>query len=308
MKRNFFRKLSGREELDRIKSERYDPYFYESNSFNFILLAIFLGLWSLVSISIAFQDYNISSMIAKWQSNGISSLPPSTFDPEALIDFSARENFECLDIVDLVNEQKECPTVLKYYDEYSKSQNISFFLFLILFVDFIICMFIFGSFIHRSSRNLLALKSSEQRFSPEMSVFWFFIPGMNFFRPWQILKELFKGSDPSVEDNWQYNGDVHFSVHVWAVFYLVACIFNPITVPRIWFSDRENIGDIISTYKILIISDIILFLLGILAIIVVFKLHKLQEKKRNIVGLVTVYPKKPLDPIEELLNNDDDKK
>ena len=141
-----------------------------------------------------------------------------------------------------------------------------------------------------------------------MSVFWFFIPGMNFFRPWQILKELFKGSDPSVEDNWQYNGDVHFSVHVWAVFYLVACIFNPITVPRIWFSDRENIGDIISTYKILIISDIILFLLGILAIIVVFKLHKLQEKKRNIVGLVTVYPKKPLDPIEELLNNDDDKK
>ena len=112
-----------------------------------------------------------------------------------------------------------------------------------------------------------------------MSVFWFFIPGMNFFRPWQILKELFKGSDPSVEDNWQYNGDVHFSVHIWAVFYLVACIFNPITVPRIWFSDRENIGDIISTYKILIISDIILFLLGILAIIVVFKLHKLQEKK-----------------------------
>ena len=87
-----------------------------------------------------------------------------------------------------------------------------------------------------------------------------------------------------------------------------AFLFNPITVPRIWFSNRENIGDIISTYKILIISDIILFLLGILAIIVVYKLHKLQERKRNIVGLVTVYPKKPLDPIEELLNNNDDTK
>ena len=106
MKRNFFRKLSGREELDRIKSERYDPYFYESNSINIILLAIFLGLWSLVSVSIAFQDYNISSMVTKWQSSGISSLPPSSFDPESLIDFSERENFECLEIIDLINERK----------------------------------------------------------------------------------------------------------------------------------------------------------------------------------------------------------
>ena len=34
---------------------------------------------------------------------------------------------------------------------------------------------------------------------------------------------------------------------------------------------------------------------------------ELQERKRNIVGLVTVYPKKPIDPIEELLNNNDKK-
>ena len=43
---------------------------------------------------------------------------------------------------------------------------------------------------YRASRNLAPLGSSEQRFSPIWAVGWWFVPIFNWFRPYQVTKEI----------------------------------------------------------------------------------------------------------------------
>jgi hypothetical protein len=46
----------------------------------------------------------------------------------------------------------------------------------------------------RVRRNLIALNVAGLRFTPGWSVGWFFVPVMNWFRPWQVMKETVKAS------------------------------------------------------------------------------------------------------------------
>lgn len=57
----------------------------------------------------------------------------------------------------------------------------------------------FFFWIFRASRNLQPLRVSDQRFSPRWSVIWWFVPFMWFFRPYQVVKEIWQRSDPNLE-------------------------------------------------------------------------------------------------------------
>ena len=48
--------------------------------------------------------------------------------------------------------------------------------------------------IYRVSQNLYSLGAPGQRFSPRWAVGWWFIPIMFFFRPYQVMAEIWKGS------------------------------------------------------------------------------------------------------------------
>lgn len=50
--------------------------------------------------------------------------------------------------------------------------------------------------IYRVRRNLVALGVPGLRFTPGWSIAWFFVPVMNLFRPWQIMKETVRASQP----------------------------------------------------------------------------------------------------------------
>lgn len=304
---NIFRKISGREELDRAKAKRYDPYSYESNASTLKLLIIILSVWSIISICLAIQDYRISSMLNEWNKQGITTLPPSSFDPQALIDFAKNENLDCVNINSLLFELGDCHNVMDLHASFASAQDISFLLFTFLVISLLVSIFVFGAFTHRASRNLLTLRSERQRFSPEMAVTWFFIPIMNLFKPWQVYVELFKGSDPSImagESDWKSKGMVPKIVHIWELFFLLIFIFNPLTISRIWFSVRKTIEDISSAHNALVIADLMLAILGFLAMFLTAKLHIWQEKRKNLIGPISVTPPKPIDPISEILKND----
>ena len=304
---NIFRKISGREELDRAKAKRYDPYYYESNASTLKLLIIVLSLWSIISICLAIQDYRISYMLNEWNKQGITTLPPSSFDPKGLIDFAKNENLECVNINDLLSELGDCQNVMELHASFAAAQDISFLLFAFLVISLLGCIFVFGVFTHRASRNLLTLRSERQRFSPEMAVTWFFIPIMNLFKPWRVYTELFKGSDPSItagEPNWHSKGMVPKIVHFWELSFLLIFVFNPLTISRIWFSVRKTIEDVSSAHSALIIADIMLAILGFLAMFLTAKLHIWQEKRKNLIGPILATPPKPIDPLSEILKDD----
>ena len=49
---------------------------------------------------------------------------------------------------------------------------------------------------YRSYRHLSALSDRNLRFSPGWAVSWYFVPIMNLFRPYQVMKEMWEESDP----------------------------------------------------------------------------------------------------------------
>ena len=54
----------------------------------------------------------------------------------------------------------------------------------------------FLMWLHRASSNLIGLGYVNQKFSPGWAVGWWFVPIMSFFRPFQVMKEIWKNSHP----------------------------------------------------------------------------------------------------------------
>lgn len=57
---------------------------------------------------------------------------------------------------------------------------------------------LFLMWIHRAHSNLPALGAQNLRFSPGWAVGYWFIPIVNLFRPYQVVQEIWKASDPDV--------------------------------------------------------------------------------------------------------------
>ena len=60
----------------------------------------------------------------------------------------------------------------------------------------------FLMWVHRVSRNLRSLGSLNQRFTPSWAVGLWFIPIVNFFLPYQVVAEIWRGSTATIRETW----------------------------------------------------------------------------------------------------------
>jgi len=300
-------RISGRAELERAKAKRYDPYSYESNRTQLMWLVVALAAWTVIAVSLAFQDWSTAVLLTDLRDQGLVSVPPSQSPVSAqeILAFAGREKIACNTEADVVALTQECVRLIDAQKDYSDVQNAGSIRFVLLVAALLANMFAFGSFTHRASRNLLTLKSNDQGFSPEKGVFWFFVPVFNLVKPWQVYRELFRGSDPAVTTDdelaWKKKGRVPAIVNVWAGIFVAVFVFNPRTIGWFWNSVRETINEVVTAHQRLIIADILLAALGVAAIIVVIELHRRQEARHALVGNITVTPPRPVDPLEEAL-------
>ena len=63
----------------------------------------------------------------------------------------------------------------------------------------IACIVLFLVWVHRAYSNLSALKAQNLEFTPGWAVGWWFIPFLNLVRPFQVVREIYNESDPSVD-------------------------------------------------------------------------------------------------------------
>lgn len=63
---------------------------------------------------------------------------------------------------------------------------------------FVVAAIAFLAWIYRASNNLVPLGVDNQEFSPGGAVVWWFVPIASLFRPYQVMKELWQGSYPSL--------------------------------------------------------------------------------------------------------------
>lgn len=300
-------RISGRSELDKARTARYEPYTYESNGTQLKWVVLALVVWIVVSLFLAMQDRATSNYLSELRDQGIQSIPPSQqsslIDFEQIIEFAEKEGFACDPEADL--SSPGCIRLLEVQEKYVGLRNNGNLLFLLLMAVFIVNMFAFGALTHRASRNLATLKSAKQGYAPERAVIWFFVPVFNLFKPWLVFREMFKASDPGVsttdETAWKTKGSVPVSVHAWAGIFIAVFIFNPRTIGWFWFPVRETIEDVLIAQSRLVMADILLALLGAAAILVVVDLHRRQETRHAKVGPVTVTPAPPVDSLEEAL-------
>ena len=188
----FFGRLTGRNEMDKAKIKRYDPYKYESNSTQLKWLVIVLLAWSVIAVALAFQDRATASLLVELQDQGIVSAPPAFLSPSSMIDFAEREGLTCADPEGVFISIPECTRLFSVQDDYGSVKGTGSFLTVALMGLLLANIFAFASFTHRASRNLLTLNSAKQGFSPEKSVMWFFIPVFNLIKPWAVFKSYFE--------------------------------------------------------------------------------------------------------------------
>jgi hypothetical protein len=81
----------------------------------------------------------------------------------------------------------------------------------------------FLRWIYRAHQNLPSLGATKLEFSPGGAVGWYFFPLMNLFKPYQAMRELYAGSDPSVQNQDQLGQrlQAHPLVKSWWIFFLL---------------------------------------------------------------------------------------
>ena len=233
-----------------------------------------------------------------------------------LLEFAQQSGLDCPNVDAILTsistdglDYPDCDRAFSYAEDFQSTQDRSRLLWLLTVFMVVFVAFPYLSLVHRASRNLLPLQSQGQKHAPEWAVLHHFIPIMNFFRPGQVIMELYKGSDPDVstEDatDWKKHGKVRAIVFLWWVLWIAGWIFNPITVPR--FVNAQSLEELISANDLLVLSDVLLIVLGVVAVLMLRQLHYWQEMRFSKIGLITVTPPPPVDPLAEALKKQEEK-
>lgn len=153
-------------------------------------------------------------------------------------------------------------------------------------VGFIVTAIVFWAWIHRASSNLYSLGLDEQQHSPGWAIACWIIPVISLFRPYQIMKEIWKGSYPKIEGNsrgaWDDAPVSHLMGFWWATFLIGSWVAK--ISSRVFFSDNATIDQYITGNWFAIISDVIWLVSLILIVVLVRQITNNQERKFEAYG------------------------
>jgi hypothetical protein len=146
-------------------------------------------------------------------------------------------------------------------------------------ITMVIAAIIFLIWVHRANKNLHAFTNPLLRFSPGWAVGWFFIPIMWLFRPYQVVNEISKASDPNINpalnnlDNYPASAIVGF----WWAFFLISNYIG-------WFAFRyflrdDTIRDLLDSTYAYMVSDAVDVVGFIITLIMVRKISQSQDKR-----------------------------
>ena len=152
---------------------------------------------------------------------------------------------------------------------------------------FIATVVAFLMWLHRAYRNLQALGAAGLDTTPGWAVGYFFIPIVNLFKPYQVVKEVWRESAPGAETGASFGGDYSRSgtpalVGWWWAFWIIANIAGRV-------SDRatttaESIEGMLLASWASIASDALFIIAAVLAILVVKRIDDMQEAKFRQLG------------------------
>ncbi|MBR92017.1 MAG: hypothetical protein CL903_04380 [Dehalococcoidia bacterium] len=298
-KYSLYDKLTGKSELEAIREKKFEPYSFESNNFQLFTLIISLISFVILSIFLLIQDDRIITHLESLRTDGLETSPPSRFFVDDLLAFADREEIKCENESEILLLRSDCPLIVDIHSNYAKVKNNSFVITGLLIFSSLVSIFIFCSFIHRGTRNLPTLKFDNQSLTPDQSVFWLLIPIVNFWRSFQVFRQLYLGSKPKHSNNLLleiFTSSIVYYILIllWVLILVIFTIFNRRTIDFFWSRQNDILYNLIDYYNILFLSDIVLIVIGTLTIINISVINTFQNLRHKEVGIIVVDPKKRL--------------
>jgi len=150
----------------------------------------------------------------------------------------------------------------------------------IYLVMFIVTAIAFCVWIHRAHKNLPSLGAEGLKYSPGWAVGGFFVPILSLFRPYQVTKEIWKASDPTVDVNdglaWQ-NAETSPIIILWWVMFLVSGYIGYFLMRA--SLTAETLGELLTVSKLTLATDIVDIPAAFLAILVIRTIDQRQKQK-----------------------------
>ncbi len=150
------------------------------------------------------------------------------------------------------------------------------------FGTFFFSVVAFGFWIHRSYANLGTLGVGPLRFSPGWAVGSYFVPIMNWFRPYQVMAEIWRATDPrslAGSDEWQHAA-VSPVVGLWWASWIIGAFVGGL-VSRVAFADPTDFAQWVIQDQIAIGQYAILLVSALLAIAVVRSVTRRLDRKAS---------------------------
>jgi hypothetical protein len=150
---------------------------------------------------------------------------------------------------------------------------------------YIACFVVLLMWIYRATKNLRSLRAAGLSFTPGWAVGWFFVPFMNLFRPYQVVSEIWKASDPKVgtadDTSWKATTTSPIVGCWWALFLISNFIAN--IALRTVFSGIE-LSDLLNSTYAYMVSDGIDVIYVLTAIFMVRRISQFQEAKNKLIS------------------------
>ena len=153
-------------------------------------------------------------------------------------------------------------------------------------VLYIACFVVLLMWIYRANKNLRSLRPAGLSFTPGWAVGWFFVPFMNLFRPYQVVSEIWKASDPKLgradDTSWKAAATSPLVGCWWALFLISNSIAN-IALRTVF--GGIGLSDLLNSTYAYMVSDGIDVVYLLVTISMVRGISQFQEASNKLVSL-----------------------
>lgn len=162
------------------------------------------------------------------------------------------------------------------------------------FVVVAITALTFLTWLHRARVNVRALGARRLSYGREWTILGFFVPFLNLFRPYQVVREIWQASDPASGDPVSWKGiRPPAMLRVWWGLFVAYFVLEALATLMLGSSTRAT--SIRQAHAIGFVADLCAALSASFAYFVVARISEAQDAKREAFGRGTPLSA-PLDP------------
>lgn len=135
---------------------------------------------------------------------------------------------------------------------------------------------LFLRWIYRMNANAHALSASGMRYGPGASVAWFLVPVFQFWKPLDVLRELFRASQPHHIEDWQSASVPHLLSLCWTLWLCFLLTSALALLADVW---AVSPGELHAAAWGTAVAGVVAAPLGVAAAICVWRLHARQRAR-----------------------------